>query len=203
MEQARALIVDDHPIIRDGIKQLLEHTFPSMNVKDSPGTGEVVEEICDGDPWAFVLLDINLPGLNGLHLIKQIQGYRRDIPIIVFSLFSEDQYGPRALRAGAVAYVSKARSSLELLDVIKSVLRRERPVSEPNSRIDLSARESEVLTLLAQGLSRQGIAQTLGIDETTVSTYRARLLQKLDARTTLDLIKLAADEGLLPPDSNL
>jgi DNA-binding NarL/FixJ family response regulator len=198
MEETRALIVDDHPIIRDGIKQLLQHTFPLMNVEDSPGTNEVVEEIC-GNPWTFVLLDINLPGQNGLHLIKKIQTHRPDIPIIVFSLFSEEQYESRALRAGAAAYVSKARSVLELVDAIKSVLRREKPVSEPTARVDLSARESEVLSLLAQGLSRQAIAQALGIDETTVSTYRARLLQKLDARTTLDLLRLAADEGLLPP----
>jgi two-component system invasion response regulator UvrY len=199
MDQARALIVDDHPVIRDGIKQLLQQTFPSMNVADSAGTSEVVEEIC-GKPWTFVLLDINLPGQNGLHLIKKIQEHRPDIPIIVFSLFSEEQYESRALRAGAAAFVSKARPVLELVEVIKFVLRREKPVSEPTSRMDLSARESEVLSLLAQGLSRQGIAQALGIDETTVSTYRARLLQKLDARTTLDLLRLAADEGLLPPE---
>jgi two-component system, NarL family, invasion response regulator UvrY len=198
MDQARALIVDDHPVIRDGIKQLLQQTFPSMNVADSAGTSEVVEEIC-GKPWTFVLLDINLPAQNGLHLIKKIQTHRPDIPIIVFSLFSEEQYESRALRAGAAAFVSKARSVLELVEVIKSVLRREKPVIESTARVDLSARESEVLSLLAQGLSRQAIAQALGIDETTVSTYRARLLQKLNARTTLDLLRLAADEGLLPP----
>src|SRR5262245_40577558 len=110
----QALVVDDHPIIRDGIKQLLLLVFPSMTIRDSSGAEGVVEEIC-GFPWSFVTLDINLPNQNGLHIIKEAQTCRPEIPIIVFSLYSEDQYGPRALRAGAAAYVSKARSSIELV----------------------------------------------------------------------------------------
>jgi two-component system, NarL family, invasion response regulator UvrY len=121
MSEKRALLVDDHPIIRDSLKQLLQKTFPSILIRVSTGTDSVLEEICSY-PWTFVTLDINLPGQNGLHIIRKIQTCCPQIPIIVFSLFSENQYRPRALRAGAVAYVSKEGSPLKLVEVIKSVL---------------------------------------------------------------------------------
>ncbi|HKU53316.1 MAG TPA: response regulator transcription factor, partial [Nitrospira sp.] len=100
----QALVVDDHPIVRDSIKELLQRAFPSVTVMDSSGGNGLLEEVC-GTPWVFVVLDINLPGQNGLDIIKQTKVRRPDIPIIVFSLYSERQYAARALRAGAVAYL--------------------------------------------------------------------------------------------------
>jgi DNA-binding NarL/FixJ family response regulator len=199
MSEQQALVVDDHPIIRDGIKQVLVRAFPSLHIRDSPGNDRILEEICSY-PWAFVTLDINLPGQNGLHIIREIQGCCPTVPIIVFSLFSEDQYGPRALRAGAAAYLSKERSPLELVEVVRSVLRGEKKGQSKPAGRGLSTRESEVLTLLGKGMNRQQIARELGINEKTVSTYRARLLHKLDARTTVNLLRFAADEGLLGND---
>ena len=106
MSEQQALVVDDHPIIRDSIKQLLARAFPSLHIRDSSGTDGILEEICSY-PWAFVTLDINLPGRNGLHIIRELQGCCARVPIIVFSLYSEEQYAPRALRAGAAAYLSR------------------------------------------------------------------------------------------------
>ena len=199
MPEQQALVVDDHPIIRDGIKQLLVRAFPSLHIRDSSGTDGVLEEICSY-PWAFVTLDINLPGRNGLHIIREIQGCCPGVPIIVFSLFSAEQYGPRALRAGAAAYLSKERSPLELVEVVRSVLRGEKKAQSQAAPM-LSSRETEVLTLLGKGMNRQQIAHELGINEKTVSTYRARLLHKMNARTTVNLLRFAADEGLLGADS--
>lgn len=196
MSEKQALLVDDHPIIRESLKQLLQKTFPSILIRESTGTDSALEEICSY-PWTFVILDINLPSQNGLRIIRKIQTCCPQIPIIVFSLFSENQYRLRALRAGAVDYVSKEGSPLKLVDVIRSVLRRKTKASENIIRIVLSPRETEILTLLAKGMNRQEIAQALTINEKTVSTYKARLLQKLDARTTVDLLRLAAEEGLL------
>lgn len=196
MSEKQALLVDDHPIIRDSLKQLLQKTFPSILIRVSTGTDSVLEEICSY-PWEFVTLDINLPGQNGLHIIRKIQTCCPQIPIIVFSLFSENQYRLRALRAGAVGYVSKEGSPLKLVEVIKSVLGGKPKASEKVIRIVLSPRETEILTLLAKGMNRQEIAEALTIDEKTVSTYKARLLQKLDARNTVDLLRLATNEGLL------
>ena len=196
MSEKQALLVDDHPIIRDSLKQLLQKTFPSILIRVSTGTDSVLQEICSY-PWVFVTLDINLPGQNGLHIIRKIQTCCPQIPIIVFSLFSENQYRLRALRAGAVGYVSKEGSPLKLVEVIKSVLGGKPKASEKVIRIVLSPRETEILTLLAKGMNRQEIAEALTIDEKTVSTYKARLLQKLDARNTVDLLRLATNEGLL------
>jgi len=196
MDEKQALIVDDHPIIRGSLKQVLQQTFPSLLIRDSPGTEDVLEEICSY-PWTFVTLDINLPSGNGLNIVRKVQGCCPQTPIVVFSLFPEDQYTSRALRAGAAAYVSKARSASELVEVIKSVLRGEKKSGEPITQVVLSTREIEVLRLLAKGLDREEIAKVLGISEKTVSTYRTRLLQKLDARTTVDLVRYALDEGLL------
>jgi DNA-binding NarL/FixJ family response regulator len=196
MSEKQALLVDDHPIIRESLKQLLQKTFPSILIRESTGADSALEEICSY-PWTFVILDINLPSQNGLRIIRKIQTCCPQIPIIVFSLFSENQYRLRALRAGAVDYVSKEGSPLKLVDVIKCVLRGKTKASENIIRIVLSPRETEILTLLAKGMNRQEIAQALTINENIVSTYKARLLQKLDARNTVDLLRLAAEEGLL------
>ena len=196
----QALVVDDHPVVRNGIKQLLHRAFPSMFIKESSGTDGVIEEIC-GDPWSFVTLDLSLPGgQNGLHIIRQINSCCPQIPIIVFSLFSEEEYGPRALRSGAVAYVSKDRSPLALVEAIKSALagKLDRGISPPTVPLPiLSNREIQVLKHLAKGTSRHETAQAIGIAEKTVATYRARLLQKLGARTNVDLIRHAVEDGLI------
>jgi DNA-binding NarL/FixJ family response regulator len=188
----QALVVDDHPIVRDGIKELLQRAFPSVVIKDSSGTDGVVQEIC-AHPWAFVVLDINLPGQNGLDIIKKTKARQPDIPIIVFSLYSERQYAARALRAGAVAYLSKERPPRDLIEGGPIKKPREVLVSQPV----LSDREVQVLALFVRGMSRKEISQELNINEKTVSTYRARLLHKLDVKNLVELIRYAVEEGLV------
>jgi DNA-binding NarL/FixJ family response regulator len=182
----QALVVDDHPIVRDGIKELLQRAFPSVVIKDSSGTDGVVQEIC-AHPWAFVVLDINLPGQNGLDIIKKTKARQPDIPIIVFSLYSERQYAARALRAGAVAYLSKERPPRDLIETVKTALEGG-PIKKPRevlvSQPVLSDREVQVLALFV-------------INEKTVSTYRARLLHKLDVKNLVELIRYAVEEGLV------
>jgi DNA-binding NarL/FixJ family response regulator len=195
----QALVVDDHPIVREGVKELLQRAFPSVDIKDSSGADGVLQEVC-GSPWAFVVLDINLPGQNGLDIIKKTKIRRPEIPIIVFSLYSERQYAARALRAGAVAYLSKERPPQDLIDLVKTTLEggqikkpRELLMSQPV----LSDREVQVLSLFVRGLTRKEISQELNINEKTVSTYRARLLHKLDVRNLVELIRYAVEEGLV------
>jgi DNA-binding NarL/FixJ family response regulator len=195
----QALVVDDHPIVRDGIKELLQRAFPSVVIKDSSGTDGVVQEIC-AHPWAFVVLDINLPGQNGLDIIKKTKARQPDIPIIVFSLYSERQYAARALRAGAVAYLSKERPPRDLIETVKTALEGG-PIKKPRevlvSQPVLSDREVQVLSLFVRGMSRKEISQELNINEKTVSTYRARLLHKLDVKNLVELIRYAVEEGLV------
>lgn len=146
------------------------------------------------------MLDINLPGQNGIDIIKKTRVSCPDIPIVVFSLFSERQYAARALRAGAIAYLSKDRSPRELVDAVTVALEGG-TVKKPREAIDsqpvLSDREVRVLTLFVKGMSRKEISTALGINEKTVSTYRARLLHKLDCRNLVELIRYAVEEGLV------
>jgi DNA-binding NarL/FixJ family response regulator len=195
----QALVVDDHPIVREGIKELLQRAFPSVIIKDSSGADGILQEIC-GQPWAFVILDINLPGQNGLDIIKKTKVRQPDIPIIVFSLYSERQYAARALRAGAVAYLSKERPPGDLIETVKTALEGG-PIKKPRevmvSQPVLSDREVQVLALFVRGMSRKEISQELNINEKTVSTYRARLLHKLDVKNLVELIRYAVEEGLV------
>ncbi|HEU4683754.1 MAG TPA: response regulator transcription factor [Nitrospira sp.] len=193
----QALIVDDHPIVREGVKELLQKAFPFILIKDSSGADGVLNEMCSCQ-WAFVVLDINLPGQNGIDVIKKARVSCPDVPIVVFSLFPERQYAARALRAGAVAYLSKDRPPPDLVEAVESALRGG-PAKKPRERAVpvLSDREVQVLTYLAKGLSRKEISKELGIDGKTVSTYKARLLQKLGLRNIVELIRYATEEGLI------
>ena len=194
-----ALIVDDHPVVRDGVRDLLQRTFPSIHIKVSSGGAGLLEEVC-GTGWAFIVLDINLPGQNGLDIIRQAKTCCPTIPIIVFSLYSERQYAARALRTGAVAYISKARPPGDLIEAVKALQQgkpRNKPLEFITSQPILSDREVQVLGLLVRGLDRKEIAQELKINEKTVSTYRARLLQKLEVKNTIELIRYALEERLV------
>ena len=192
----QALVVDDHPVVRDSIKDLLEKSFPALQVRTSSGHDGVLEEVC-GTPWAFVVLDINLPTHNGLEIIKEAKRRQRDSPIIVFSLYSQSQYAARALRAGAVAYVSKDQPPSEIVKLANDILDGKKIQSPTVTRPVLSDRELQILTRLGRGMKRTEIAAELGINEKTVSTYQSRLLQKLDLRNVVDLLRYAVQEALV------
>lgn len=191
----QALVVDDHPLVRDGIKDLLEKSFPSLEITTSAGTGNVTEEVCDG-AWAFVVLDINLPDENGLDIIKRAKAKRPDLPIIVFSLYSERQYGARALRAGAAAYLSKDSPPQDLVALVGDVLQGRKIKQSIARQPVLSNREMQVLSLLTKGFGRKAISEQMNISRKTVSTYQARLMVKLDVRNLMELIRYAVEEGL-------
>lgn len=193
----QALVVDDHPIVRDRVKDLLQKAFPSISVTASSGEDGVLQYICENE-WAFVVLDVNLPGQNGIDIIKKAKTCCPNVPIVVFSLFSQEQYAARALRAGAVAYISKDRSPHDLLDAVKMTLQGG-PVKKPGetlSQPSLSDREIQILNLFAKGMSRKEISEALDINGKTVSTYKARLLHKLGLRNLVDLVHYAEEERL-------
>jgi DNA-binding NarL/FixJ family response regulator len=192
----QGLVIDDHPIVREGVKDLLQKAVPSLSITTSPGTEGVLEEVC-GRHWAFVVVDINLPGFHGLDIVKKAKSHCPETPILVFSLYAEEQYADRALRAGAVAYISKDRPPSALVESVKAALRGE-TVKRPLVRHPmLSERETQVLRLLAKGTKRRDIARALEINEKTVSTYKTRLLQKLGLRNLVDLVRYAVDEHVV------
>ncbi len=191
----QALVVDDHPLICEAVKGLLQKAFPELDVHVSSGGENVLEDVCR-KPWAVVVLDINLPGQNGIDILKKTRRCCGDTPIIVFSLFSETQYASRALRAGAAAYLSKDCSPLDLVELVRDILvgnKIKRPIVKQPA---LSDRELEVLTLLGKGMRRNEIAKRLSLSEKTVSTYQARLMEKLEVANVIELIRYAIEEGL-------
>lgn len=207
----RVLVADDHPIVREGLKRLIQDGFKTAIVEET-GSGEEAVAAMRAVSWDIAILDINLPDQNGLEVVKLAKHLRRTLPIIVLSVYPEEQYAWRAYKAGADAYLTKESAPYELLKAIETVRNGGRYIkpsvaslmmgrSGSQGPIDpyslLSDRELEVLRMFARGHSLKEIGHALRISEKTVSTYRARILMKLHLRTTVDLIRYALDHGLV------
>jgi two-component system invasion response regulator UvrY len=206
----RFLLVDDHAIVRVGLKQTLADSFERLEVMEA-GTGqEAIQKIQDS-AWDLVVLDINLPDTNGLDVLKRLKAIRPSLPIVVLSFHPEEQYALRALRSGAAAYVTKDSAPQELATAVKTVLAGRRyvtpslaermettPVQAAGKPLHalLSDRELEVLSMIGSGKSVTEIAAGLDLSVKTVSTYRMRLLSKLQLKTTSALIRYALTHQL-------
>ena len=189
----QALVVDDHPLICQTVGSLLQTHFPSLEITTSTGANGVLQEVCR-IPWAFVVLDISLPDQSGLHILKQARACCARVPIIIYSAYADRQFADRALRAGAIAYVSKENRTSELVSLVRQILdgnKISRPICK---RAALSVRERQVLTLLAKGMRRTEIAHELNISGQTVSAHQANLLLKLDLRNVVELVRYALEE---------
>jgi len=207
----RALIVDDHPLIRHAIRDVVQQAFPSWTILDAT-TGEEALRLVREEPIELLVLDIGLPGESGLTVLKQIRRLRPETKCLMLSIHGEPQYVRLAMNLGAAGYLSKESAPEELSQAIKTVVKGERYVSKSlQEAMDrrpgasrrsangglLSARELEVLCLLAKGRTVSRAAKQLKLSVKTVSTYRLRLLDKLDLQTTADLIRYAVDHGLV------
>jgi two-component system invasion response regulator UvrY len=207
----RILVIDDHEVVRRGVKQILEETFDHVEVGEAD-TGRKGMAAVQQQPWDLAILDINLPDQSGLELLCEVHRTIPSLPLMVLSLHPEEQYAVRVFRAGAMAYLTKQTAPEELAMAVKQVLAGRMYVtaslgehmacsltmnlSLPDQNT-LSERELEVLVLLAQGRSVKQIAESLTISVKTVSTYRGRLLDKLQLTTTADLIRYALDHHLV------
>lgn len=207
----RLLIADDHPVVREGLRRIVE---------DAAGL-EVVAEVASGDelldrlprvPADVVLLDVTMPGPGFLEVLQRLRSEHPTVAVLVLSVHPEDQYAVRALRAGAAGYLTKDHSPEELTEAIRRVHRGGRYVSAGlaerlaahlttgarDVRHELlSDREYEVLCLLGSGRTVKEIACTLQLSPKTVSTYRTRVLEKMQASTNADLVRYAALHGLI------
>jgi len=207
----RALIADDHAVVRQGLKQILGDT-PEMVVAGEATTGQEVLDKVRAETWDVVVLDISMPDRSGLDVLKQLRSERPKLPVLVLSMHSEDQYAVRVLKAGASGYLTKDSAPDELVKAIRKVVSGGRYVSPflaeklafaigtDSSRLPhetLSDREFQVLRLIATGKSVAEIAAELYLSPKTVSTYRARLLQKMNLGTTAELIHYAMQNHLI------
>jgi two-component system invasion response regulator UvrY len=199
----RILIIDDHEVVRRGVKQILEEHFLYVEVGEA-NTGAKGIAAARKESWDLIIVDISLPDRNGLELLYELHTTMPQLPLMVLSLHSEEQY--------AVRYLTKNTAPEELARAVKQVLsgRRYVPASirerlagnlsqNPSGpeHHTLSKRELEVLILLAQGRSIKHIAEFLTLSIKTVSTYRARLLDKLQLTTTAELIRYALDHHMV------
>jgi DNA-binding NarL/FixJ family response regulator len=207
----KVLIADDHTIVREGLRQILGQS-PDIVVKDEASNGqEVLKKIGNGH-FDLVLLDISLPGRSGLEVLKQIRATAPDLPILILSMYPEEQYAIRALRAGASGYLTKESATNELLKAIRKVAAggiyitsslAEKIVSElkmDTKRLPhemLSDREYQVMCMIASGRPVKEIAILLSLSVKTISTHRARILEKMNMKNSAQLTHYAIKHNLV------
>jgi DNA-binding NarL/FixJ family response regulator len=206
------LIADDHAVIRGGVRRLLEDTDDLEVAGEAANGAEALEQVRARD-WGALVLDLSMPGRNGLELIKLIRSERPRLPILVFSMHQEDQYAVRAIRAGADGYLSKEGDADLLVTAIRKVahggvcisenvaelLVRDRiPKSDVMPHTLLSDREFEIFQKLVAGERVSDIAAELSLSVKTVSTHKFRILQKMQLAGDTDLVRYAIAHGLAP-----
>ena len=205
------LIVDDHAILRRGLKEILEREFRDVSIGGA-GTAEQALTQLDSEKWDLVILDITMPGRSGVDVLRHLKALRPKLPVLVLSMHPEDQYGKRVLKAGASGYMNKESAPEELIKAVRKLLSGGRYVSPTLAEtlaIDLgrddgtpaherlSDREFEVLRKMASGKTVGQIAQELHLSVPTVSTYRARILEKMGMSNTAELIRYALSHHLV------
>jgi len=206
----KVLITDDHPVVRRGIRQILEDD-DRIELVDEAGKGTELLEKLREKKYDVILLDISLPGGSGLDLIAAVKKIQPSVAILMLSIFSEELYAINALKYGASGYLTKTSAPEELLTAINKVSKGERYISlslaekladnlvnkteKPPFQL-ISAREMDVLILLAAGKTFAQIAVELSLSPKTISTYRERLLTKLKLKTTSELIRYAIMRSL-------
>ena len=208
----RILLADDHALVRAGAKGILSPRFKAAEFAEAQDARETISAVCDNGPWDIILLDITMPGRSGLDLLGDLKAYCPKTPVLVLSAHDEEQFGMHVLRAGAAGYLTKSSMLGELIKAVEKVLAGGRYVSEQfgerlaaavqkrtpgHPHEALSAREFEVLRMIAAGKSGKQIANDLSISFKTVSTYRRRLVHKLGVHSNAELVQYAVREGLV------
>jgi len=206
----RILIVDDHGIVRKGLIQILaEH--PGMLVAGEASSGQEALDLVSTRDFDVAILDIAMPGRGGLDILKTLKAQKPSLKVIMLSMYSEEQYAIRSLRDGASAYITKANATDELVKAIEIVANGKRFITpsiaerlanfiEDDGDLlpheSLSDRELQVLVMIGSGKSVSDIAAELSLSIKTVSTYRARLLEKMSMETNAQLIKYTLQNTL-------
>ena len=207
----QVLIADDHAILRRGLKEILMRELEGAVCGEAKDATETLSSIEQRD-WDLVILDITMPGRSGLEVLRDLKTARPKLPVLVLSMHPEDQYARRLLKAGASGYMNKEGVPEDLVKAVRKVLAGGRYVSpalaeqlaadlshdggQPIHEV-LSDREFEVLRMLAAGKTVSQIAEELHLGVTTVSTYRARILEKMNMTTTAELMHYALYNRLI------
>jgi DNA-binding NarL/FixJ family response regulator len=205
------IIADDHPIVRAGLKQIISEAS-GITVADEAANGAELLFFVRSRPYDVVLLDLTMPGMDGLDVLKQLKIDKPHLPVIILTIHPEAQYALRILKAGASGYLTKESAADELIHAIRKVHRSGKYISaslaekiafaldedlakQPHET--LSDREYQVLCLIGQGKTVSQIADALALSVKTVSTYRTRILEKMHMENNAELIHYAVQNGLV------
>jgi len=207
----KVLVADDHAVVRRGLRQILAET-PDVLVGAEAATAEEVRRLVREERFSAVVLDINLPGGSGLELLSEIRRERPELPVLILTVYSEDQYAIRAIKGGAAGFLTKESAPDKLVEAVRKVAGGGRYVSaelaetlasvlagEKGGAVHerLSDREFEILKILASGKTVSEAALALSLSVKTVSTHRTRILKKMEMRTNAELMHYAMRHGLV------
>jgi DNA-binding NarL/FixJ family response regulator len=207
----RILIADSYGIIRIGLKQILLGEYPNARIEEAGDSETLINKVM-ARQWDAVICDLDMPGRSGLDALKQIRQTFPKLPVLIMSVYPEDQYALRVLKAGAAGYLSKETIHDDLVKAVNTVLLGKRFITPLNAEklVDainsfgdrpphelLSDREFDVFKLMASGKSVSEIARQLSLGSTTVSTYRSRIFEKLKFKSNLELLRYALEKGLV------
>lgn len=206
----RFLISDDHAIVRKGLKDLLQEAYPDAQFFEATNSQESIA-LATKNEMDVILLDISMPGRNGLDTLKQMRQLGIKVPILMLSMHSEDQYAVRVLKAGASGFINKETATDQLLAAVQQVLKGKRYITPAVAEklVDtadsgqkplhelLSDREMHVLQQIASGKTVSEIAEEIALSVNTVSTYRTRILEKLSLNNNAELTRYAFDNHLI------
>lgn len=207
----KVFIADDHYIVRRGLIQILTSENDIVVTGEASDSEEMVRKLC-GVEWDVLVLDIAMPGKNGLDSLINIKNMKHDSKVLILSMYKEEEIVLRALRTGANGYLNKDSAPEELITAVRDIYNGKKYIgSTMNLEFDtmldtndflykqLSERELQVFCLLASGNSLKDIAKDLSINIKTVSTYRARILEKFSFKSNIDLVHYALKHKLVPP----
>ena len=207
----RVLVVDDHPLVRQGIAAVLARSFPGAYIGEAKDGPEALQALCDGDR-DLVVLDLSLPGRSGLEVLKEIKSARPRLPVLILSTYPEEQFASRAMRAGASGYLTKGSPSEVLVSAVHKVLAGGKFISDRVGEVlaaelgcdfsiptheNLSDREYDVMLRLASGNTVGEIAEEVHLSVKTISTYRARVLAKMGLRNNAALTQYGLRQNLI------
>lgn len=207
----KVIIADDHAIVRRGLIQILAEEYQNLLAREAQNANEVFKLLREND-WDIIILDISMPGKSGLEILKEVRHEHPKVPILVLTSHPEEQYAIRVLKAGAAGYMTKESAPEHLVEVIRKITRGGKYISptlaelladsigrnlEKEPHEGLSDREYQVLCLIASGKTVGEIAAELSLSVKTISTYRARILEKMMFKTNAELTHYALRNNLL------
>ena len=207
----KIIIADDHAIVREGLKQIVAEEKDMLVCGEAENASDLME-LLNKEQWSIVVLDINMPGKSGLEALKDIKQIYPNLPVLILSMFSEDQYGLRAIKAGASGYLKKVSAPTELVVAIRKIVSGRKYINpslaeklaenlgnDKNNYLHekLSDREYQIMCNIALGKSAEEIAEELSLSINTIYTYRNRIFEKMSMKSNVELTQYAVQNKLI------